>query len=59
MVLRGVPLFTRHAPSSRAYAADIKRLLLPFGSDGKVTRILTGVDSVPLRPLAHPTWTRK
>ena len=59
VVLRGVPLFTRHAPSSRAYAADIKRLLLPFGSDGKVTRILTGVDSVPRRPLSHPTWTRK
>lgn len=59
VVLRGRPLFTRHTPSTRAYAADIKRLLLPFGSDGAVTRILTGVDSVPRRPLAHPNWTRR
>ena len=58
VVARGEPLFTRHEPSLSAYAADIKRLLLPFGDDGRVTRIVTAVDSVPRQSLGHPSWTR-
>ncbi|EDP63670.1 hypothetical protein BAL199_26097 [alpha proteobacterium BAL199] len=59
VMARGIPLFTRHAPSAKAYAADIKRLLLPFGPPDKVTRILTGVDSVPRRPLGRPSWSKR
>lgn len=59
VVARGAPLFTRHAPSAKAYAVDIKRLLLPFGTSDSVTRILTGVDSVPRRPLGRPAWSKR
>ncbi len=59
VVIRGEPLFTRHEPSLDAYAADIKRLLLPFGADGRITRIVTAVDSVPRLPLGRPAWARR
>lgn len=59
VVLRGEPLFSRHAPSAGSFASDIRRLLLPFGPSESVTRIVTGVDSVRRRPLGRPTWTRR
>jgi len=55
---RGLPLFTRHVPSSQSFATDIKRLLLPFGPAERVNRILVGVESIPRRPLGRPNWTR-
>ncbi len=58
VVIRGMPLFTRHLPSSRSFAADIKRLLLPFGPADGVNRVLVGVESIPRRPLGRPNWTR-
>lgn len=58
VALRRAPLFTRHEPSLQSFASEIKRLLLPFGQDGKVSRVLAGVDSVVRRPLGRPAWTR-
>lgn len=58
VTMRGAVLFTRHAPSPQSYAAEIKRLMLPFGPTDRVSRILVGVDSVPRRPLGRPNWTR-
>ena len=58
VAIRGRPLFTQHLPSSRSFATEIKRLLLPFGSAQRVTRILVGVESIPRRPLGRPNWTR-
>lgn len=59
VVLRGAPLFTRHIPSAKSYAAEIKRLLLPFGPEGGVNRVLVSVESQPRRPLGRPGWTKR
>jgi len=59
VALRGAPLFTRHQPSAASFASDIKRLLLPFGTGGEVTRILVGVDALMKRPLGRPNWQRR
>jgi hypothetical protein len=56
---RGLPLYTRHLPSARSFASEIKRLLLPFGPPERVSRILVAVDSVPRRPLGRPAWAKK
>lgn len=56
---RGTALFTRHAPSTQSFAAEIKRLMLPFGPAERVSRILVGVESVPRRPLGRPSWARR
>lgn len=58
VVVKGQPLFTQHLPSSTSFATDIKRLLLPFGREERVNRILVGVESIPRRPLGRPNWTR-
>lgn len=58
VALRGAPLYTRHAPSAKSFASEIKRLLLPFGPATAVNRILVGVGSVPRRPLGRPNWAK-
>lgn len=59
VTVRGMALFTRHAPSAQSFAAEIKRLMLPFGPADRVSRILVGVESVPRRPLGRPNWARR
>lgn len=56
---RGQPLYSRHVPSPKSFASEIKRLLLPFGPPERVNRILVAVDSVPRRPLGRPGWARR
>jgi hypothetical protein len=59
VAIRGAALFTRHNPSKASFASEINRLLLPFGPEGRVSRILVGVDSVARRPLGRPNWTKQ
>lgn len=58
VVTRGLPLFTQHLPSTRSFATEIRRLMLPFGPVDRVSRILVAVETMPRRPLGRPNWTR-
>jgi len=59
VLLRKAPLYTRHLPSAASFASDIRRVLLPFGAEGEIARILVGVDAVMKRPLGRPNWQRR
>ncbi|MFO1070202.1 MAG: sensor domain-containing diguanylate cyclase [Geminicoccaceae bacterium] len=49
---RGAPLFTEHEPDRRSLISHWRRLVLPCGTDGQVTCIVTaGIAEDPLRTL--------
>ena len=54
MCERREAVFTCHYPSQKSYARQIKRVLLPLGERGKVTRILGCIESEAREPIYPP-----